>query len=903
MKHAKSSRVSSFDRRAIRARRAKMYLAALVTVPTSIMTMDAFGQISLTGGAYSQNFDTLPIAGDFTFTNNTTIPGWYVARSNGPAAGVTRASDGSGGAGFTGGLYSFGTTGNGERALGSVGSGTTGHFAYGAQFVNNTGAGNIIDSITITYTGEHWRVGDSGALQTMFFNYRVGGSSFEQPPQTPVGSSGGSSGTDQDFASFTHFASLDFNPPNLSAPSNAATPLGGNDASNRTTLSDTIDLSSNPVVNGSNFWIRFYNPNHPGTDHGAGVDDFQITYHTTSIAGTDTTITTPNTSYSVGRIMAASGVSVSLHKTGSQRTTFTVTGAAGSPFASGAGLLDTGPVDKDFNVGFTSTGTFNSTVTVHNAASGSAGALQGTADPDDVVTLQGTALNDRVVSGPITLGKTLLLPTPIVLHGSVTFSTAGTHDQATDIILPASSTVSGTGNGPGIGFGVSGTINTGTSGDVLFNDAAITETRTYDMTPFRSGTNTNSASLSMQAGESVPGQNSSPAATIIMTNSAYQPAALTVTGANPTVNVNDTITITNAASTDNSTFGLRAGARVSALTIDENGFKLATGSTSFVSGSPTSGTVIGSPSGNNTGGTVNATVTFSGANKLNGTYDSQIALQFQHSDQTILGTAAHDLADSDFAVTGHAVNSLNAGDTHAGSYTFTGGTFVAQPTINLTGSWTQSGGKATFGNLLVGPTGLAKQTAGRSAARTDVIGSLTISAGGKFDTADQDLVLTGTPIANVKTMIAGGAANNWTGSGLTSSAAAAAASTAHPTALGFANAGSLSISNFNNISVNPTDVLVRYTYAGDANLDGLVSSGDFNTLATNFNGSGKSWLTGDFNYDGVVNALDFNLVAVNFGAAQITTPAGAALGSLVPEPSSMLLGLAGLALLHRKRRR
>jgi hypothetical protein len=51
-----------------------------------------------------------------------------------------------------------------------------------------------------------------------------------------------------------------------------------------------------------------------------------------------------------------------------------------------------------------------------------------------------------------------------------------------------------------------------------------------------------------------------------------------------------------------------------------------------------------------------------------------------------------------------------------------------------------------------------------------------------------------------------------------------------------------------------------------------------------------------------VNALDFNAIAMNFGAAQITTPPGTALGTLVPEPASMIFGLAGLAMLRRKRR-
>src|SRR5205823_6512705 len=53
---------------------------------------------------------------------------------------------------------------------------------------------------------------------------------------------------------------------------------------------------------------------------------------------------------------------------------------------------------------------------------------------------------------------------------------------------------------------------------------------------------------------------------------------------------------------------------------------------------------------------------------------------------------------------------------------------------------------------------------------------------------------------------------------------------------------------------------VAYTWLGDANLDGQVSTADFTALAANFQvpGTGAVWAQGDFNYDGVINALDFN---------------------------------------------
>src|SRR5687768_12716999 len=108
--------------------------------------LTAQGQISLTGSTYGQEFDSLPSAGSFTWTDNSTIPGWFVARATG--AGVTTAGTGSSN---SGGLYSYGSVDDPERSLGTVGS-SNNNFAYGAWFTNNTGA--TIDTLTIGYTGE-----------------------------------------------------------------------------------------------------------------------------------------------------------------------------------------------------------------------------------------------------------------------------------------------------------------------------------------------------------------------------------------------------------------------------------------------------------------------------------------------------------------------------------------------------------------------------------------------------------------------------------------------------------------------------------------------------------------------------------------------------------------------------
>jgi hypothetical protein len=111
--------------------------------------------------------------------------------------------------------------------------------------------------------------------------------------------------------------------------------------------------------------------------------------------------------------------------------------------------------------------------------------------------------------------------------------------------------------------------------------------------------------------------------------------------------------------------------------------------------------------------------------------------------------------------------------------------------------------------------------------------------------------------------------------------------------------------------VDSTSILVKYTYAGDANLDGVVDSSDLAALAMAWQ-QAAFWTSGDFNYDHVVNVDDLDLLAANWLAGvgnPLSSPslgqALADLGLAVPEPTStsvlMLLGVAGISGRRRSR--
>jgi hypothetical protein len=163
------------------------------------------------------------------------------------------------------------------------------------------------------------------------------------------------------------------------------------------------------------------------------------------------------------------------------------------------------------------------------------------------------------------------------------------------------------------------------------------------------------------------------------------------------------------------------------------------------------------------------------------------------------------------------------------------------------------------------------------------INQLTFNGTGTLDLSDNSLTIpyTGTsPLTNIQNDIASAYdKGKWDGPGLTSSAAADRPGTA----LGVEDTGS--------------EIIVQYTWYGDANLNGVVDSQDVTTVQDNAGKTGVGWAGGDFNYDGIVNADDFSLLQL--GAAEQTGSFPTAL----PEPSAemLIVSLAALSLRRRKR--
>lgn len=200
-----------------------------------------WGQISITSlpQTYSQNFDVLGTTAIVTFTNNTTLTGWYITTTKLPInTGSTNANS----------CYNFGVLGTNaltDRSLGAISTSTSHRF--GLRIANNSGTS--ITSFNISFTGEQWRAYTSG---TLTFDYQTG-----------------STVTSLTTGTWTTFNSLDF--ASLSTHATGAA-TDGNNSSYRTSKSATLTVT---VPTGTEILFRW---NRVGSSSpGLGIDDLSIT--------------------------------------------------------------------------------------------------------------------------------------------------------------------------------------------------------------------------------------------------------------------------------------------------------------------------------------------------------------------------------------------------------------------------------------------------------------------------------------------------------------------------------------------------------------------------------------------------------------------------------------------------
>jgi secreted trypsin-like serine protease/endonuclease/exonuclease/phosphatase family metal-dependent hydrolase len=217
-------------------------------------------QYVTSGSTYSENFNSLASSG----TSSVTPNGWTFSETGTSNNTTYTAGNGSGNSGDT---FSFGATGAIERAFGALTSNSI-TSTIGAAIQNKTG--QSLQSMTIGYTGEQWRLGATTRQDKFDFQYSLDATSL-------------TTGT------WINVDALDFTAPITSGTVGA---LDGNAAANRTARNSTI--SSLNIPNDATVWIRWTDLNATSSDDGLAIDDFTFSATTGVATNTAPTITKPS---------------------------------------------------------------------------------------------------------------------------------------------------------------------------------------------------------------------------------------------------------------------------------------------------------------------------------------------------------------------------------------------------------------------------------------------------------------------------------------------------------------------------------------------------------------------------------------------------------------------------------
>jgi hypothetical protein len=231
----------------------------LVTTTTNAQNFTPLSY-SVKDSVYTQNFDGLPLSGSFSLSgkgphdlsntpiNGLNMVGWQLfAHAGSTANAVFAISTGS----ATGqSVYSLGTSGSSDRALGSLAS-STGIYSFGIVLTNNTGS--TLNQLTISFSAEQWRKGGSTNKNFWKLFYKTGTiTSINQPNKIESLSLGFSS---------------------LQTTSGSAT-LNGNLPENKQSISGTI--TGIDWKAGEQLVLVWEDADETGSDDIMAIDDFSL---------------------------------------------------------------------------------------------------------------------------------------------------------------------------------------------------------------------------------------------------------------------------------------------------------------------------------------------------------------------------------------------------------------------------------------------------------------------------------------------------------------------------------------------------------------------------------------------------------------------------------------------------
>ncbi|WP_428939729.1 beta strand repeat-containing protein [Fontivita pretiosa] len=158
---------------------------------------------------------------------------------------------------------------------------------------------------------------------------------------------------------------------------------------------------------------------------------------------------------------------------------------------------------------------------------------------------------------------------------------------------------------------------------------------------------------------------------------------------------------------------------------------------------------------------------------------------------------------------------------------------------------------------------------------TSVVSDLSVdtAAQARLDLNDHSLIVSAGSLGAIAALISGGLNNggafDWQGPGISSTRAFQQNQAAGSFLYGLgvvlndlAQVGGSGpiYTSFGGQSVSGNEVLVKFTYFGDADLSGTIDATDYSLIDNGYVNSLSGWINGDFDYSGTIDATDYALI-------------------------------------------
>lgn len=242
---------------------------------TGMMTHWTYGQVSVTNLAttYSEDFNSLPqnaSSQEDPWTDNSTLSNWFAENEDSEALNIRYGGTRHTGGSSERGLYSYGDRNVSDMALGVITRDASGDITYGVKYQNNSG--QTINSVTVSYTGEQWRISNGQRPQVLGFSYLV--SNSDPSIAIPERTSG------YVYVPELYFTAPRFDTTGLNLGGATGLPLDGNSSENRVQITFSFNVT---LADGEYLLFRWYKENSPKIEFGLAIDDLSVDFSSTTL--------------------------------------------------------------------------------------------------------------------------------------------------------------------------------------------------------------------------------------------------------------------------------------------------------------------------------------------------------------------------------------------------------------------------------------------------------------------------------------------------------------------------------------------------------------------------------------------------------------------------------------------